>query len=216
MERAVQKVKHAKGEGTHVESLNVSSDEEVTDSMATSVKTKAASSHKGPYQFAQLKLVQDIAVHVVSVVARAQAKTFAVRCCVTEKRKSKRQGHCCVVEKQKSKRQGHCCVIEKQKSKRKDRVASQKSENLNAKAIVASHKYEPERHHNSPYGIDQTLRLTARVDNTSALPSRSMQNRLFPSRPKLQKAFTKLMVTSSSRWICRRYDRDHWTFRCGP
>ena len=202
MERAVQKVKYAKGEGTHVESLNVSSDEEVTDSMATSVKTKAASSHKGPYQFAQLKLVQDIAVHVVSVVARAQAKTFAVRCCVTEKRKSKRQGH--------------CCVIEKQKSKRKDRVASQKSENLNAKAIVASHKYERERHHNSPYGIDQTLRLTARVDNTSALPSRSMQNRLFPSRPKLQKAFTKLMVTSSSRWICRRYDRDHWTFRCGP
>uniref|UniRef100_H2ZDE7 WD repeat-containing protein 44 n=1 Tax=Ciona savignyi TaxID=51511 RepID=H2ZDE7_CIOSA len=68
VERAVHKVKHGKPDGSNSESLNVSSDEEVSDSLAnSSVKIKASSTNKGPYQFNGLKQVQDIAVHVGAV-----------------------------------------------------------------------------------------------------------------------------------------------------
>ncbi|XP_078482822.1 WD repeat-containing protein 44-like isoform X2 [Ciona intestinalis] len=68
VERAVHKVKHGKHEATNSESLNVSSDEEVSDSLANStVKIKASSTNKGPFQFHGLKQVQDIAVHVGAV-----------------------------------------------------------------------------------------------------------------------------------------------------
>nr|CAB3267704.1 WD repeat-containing protein 44-like [Phallusia mammillata] len=68
VEKAVQKVKQAKQDGSHAESLNVSTDEEISDSFVNlSVKTKNSSSHKGPYHFTHLKMVQDIAVHVGAV-----------------------------------------------------------------------------------------------------------------------------------------------------
>ncbi|CAK8671833.1 unnamed protein product [Clavelina lepadiformis] len=68
VERAVQKVKQSKADGAQSESLHVSSDEEVLDSLASMlVKTKQASSHKGPYQFSHPRLVQDIAVHIGAV-----------------------------------------------------------------------------------------------------------------------------------------------------
>ena len=67
MEKAVHKVKNSKAEASHAESLHVSSDEELTDSMTSSfVKTKVSSSNKDSQHFTRLKLVQDIAVHVVS------------------------------------------------------------------------------------------------------------------------------------------------------
>ena len=50
------------------ESLHVSSDEEggMNNDLQSQYKIKQSSSHKGPYHFNKLKLVQDIAVHVVS------------------------------------------------------------------------------------------------------------------------------------------------------
>jgi len=69
VDKAVQKVRNTKtasGDGAPPggESLNVSSDEDFDQ---TSVKFKASSSNKGPYQFGKLKLVQDINVHVGAV-----------------------------------------------------------------------------------------------------------------------------------------------------
>ena len=65
--KAVHKVKHSKIDNVHSEALNVSSDEEISDSMASSfVKTKASSSNKDSHLLtSRLKQVQDIAVHVV-------------------------------------------------------------------------------------------------------------------------------------------------------
>ena len=64
--KAVHKVKQSKTESVHSEALNVSSDEEMADSMTSSfVKTKTSSSNKDSPHFTRLKLVQDIAVHVV-------------------------------------------------------------------------------------------------------------------------------------------------------
>ena len=70
--KAVHKVKHSKADTAHSEALNVSSDEELPDSLASSfVKTKSSSSNKDSPHFTRLKLVQDIAVHVVRMF-RAQ------------------------------------------------------------------------------------------------------------------------------------------------
>ena len=60
------------------ESLHVSSDEEGcnNDYSSGSYKIKQSSSHKGPYHFNKLKLVQDIAVHVVSVTSYTSYSTL--------------------------------------------------------------------------------------------------------------------------------------------
>ncbi|XP_039271162.2 WD repeat-containing protein 44-like isoform X1 [Styela clava] len=68
VEKAVQKVKHVKDEVTHTDQLNVSSDEDSTEfGSSSTIKVKAASSNKGPYQLSHPKQIQDIAVHVGAV-----------------------------------------------------------------------------------------------------------------------------------------------------
>jgi len=72
--KAIERVKSTKLGDVHPvlsqrdESLHVSSDEEGgMNDLQCSYKIKQSSSHKGPYHFNKLKLVQDIAVHVGAV-----------------------------------------------------------------------------------------------------------------------------------------------------